>query len=271
MEKIYDCIILGSGPASLSCALYLLRANKEILIFEKNNVMNKVSSIDLIDNYLGFKNISGKELANKMLDHVLSYNKDLIINYNVQQIYLENNLFVLTDYNSTYKTKNLVLAIGLQTKEIIPNVDNYIGKGVSYCISCDGFLYKNKKVVLIGQKDKLKEMNNEFKNLTNDIVSIETGQLKQPEILGDFKVEGIRNNNEIIECDGIFIDPLYSNINIPFDIKKSGNYIVVDKNNMTNIDKLYAIGDIVDKPLRQICTAISDGAIAATSIIRSQN
>ena len=267
MEKIYDAIIIGSGPAGLSCGLYLARANKSFLIFEKNEPLSKIKKIKQIDNYLGFNNISGIKLANNMLEHSKKYFD--IVKSTITSIYKVENYFIVSDNINAFYSKNIVLATGVEEKNIIVNAKDYVGKGLSYCISCDGFLYKGKKVALIGTNSQLNEMKKEIDSLTNQLVLIDIDKEKDLNIIGTNKVEGLKSNKNEYECEGIFVYPSYSPINIEIDVNKKGPFIITDEHLETNIKGLYAIGDCNDKDLKQVSTAVSDGAIAATNIIKS--
>lgn len=267
-NKVYDVIVIGAGPAGLSAAIYLLRANKSVLVLDKKEPLSKVQSLSIIDNYLGYSHAKGKELAVAMLRHYAEFKNPVYI-FNCQKILKDGDNFIVTDNEEMFYGKYIIIATGLKEQEIVKDSNKYIGKGVSYCITCDGFLYKNKKVALVGNSDDLKVMAKQFSTLNVDKILVNKNNYKEIEVVGDgSKVTGIKTDGVVENCDGIFINPLYYNLDFDFDLKMNGQFISTNNCLETSQEKVYAVGDIVDKPLRQIATAISDGAIAATDIIK---
>lgn len=287
---MYDVIIIGMGPAGMSAGIYAKRSGLNTLILEgmyPGGLLNKVS---IVDNYLGIKNISGADLSLNMFEHI----KDVGVNYKIEKVLKIENSDVkkITTTKSVYETKSIIFAIGRTPKKSgLPNEEKYIGKGISYCALCDGNLYKNKDIIILGGGNSAfeeavylskivksikvlvrseikaeKELRDEVNVQSN--IEVITGVTVE-EIMGDEVVGGVRlANGDIIKCDGIFIYYGYeaetgylNNLGITDD----KGYILVDSKMRTSKPLIYACGDIIKKDLYQIITAASEGAIAATS------
>ena len=287
---MYDVIIIGMGPAGMSAGIYAKRSGLNTLILEgmyPGGLLNKVS---IVDNYLGIKNISGADLSLNMFEHI----KDVGVNYKIEKVLKIDNSETkkVTTTKNVYETKSIIFAIGRTPKKSgLPNEEKYIGKGISYCALCDGNLYKNKDIIILGGGNSAfeeaiylskivksikvlvrseikaeKELRDEVNAQSN--IEIITGVTVE-EIMGDEVVGGVRlANGDIIKCDGIFIYYGYeaetgylNNLGITDD----KGYILVDSKMRTSKPLIYACGDIIKKDLYQIITAASEGAIAATS------
>lgn len=289
MNEIYDSIIIGAGISGMTSAIYLKRYNLNILLLEKEVPGGQISKASLIENYPGFKSVDGATFSMNLLEQI--NNLKIKLNYEeVIDIKLEDNLKIVKTNNNIYKSKTIVIATGRTPKKL--KIDNkYIGRGISYCATCDGMFYKDKEVVVIGggnsaleeslylsnickkvtilnRSDKLKADSILVEKITkkNNVIILHNSEIK--EIIKDEKIKGIiLNNNTIINCDGIFVyiglTPNIPNIN---NLELINNYIKVDNNMKTNIEGIYAIGDITKKDLYQLITAASDGAIAAFNI-----
>ena len=301
---MYDCVIIGSGPAGLTAAIYCLRANLNILILEKETMGGKLSKTYKIENYPGFNEINGADLANHFIEQVKNLKAD-IKEGNATNIKNSNNeKDIILDTNEIIKTKTIIIATGTKEKTLdLPMASDYIGKGISYCAVCDGFFYRKKDVAIIGGGNSALEealylsslvnkiyiiiRRNEFradksivdKILNNPKIEIIKEHLPEKLIIENDRIIGleIKNvlNNKLstISCTGIFpYIGSYPNTNfLPKEILDENSYIVVDKNMKTKIEGIYAAGDVTNKNLRQIVTATNDGAIAANSIINLLN
>lgn len=279
---IYDSIIIGAGPASLSAALYLKNANKNILILEKSAPGGKLLKTDKINNYLGFKNIDASSLAYDMYEQVI----DLGVPIKTEKVIdvIDGKEKTVKTEKNEYKTKTILIACGRVEKKL--DILKEHALNISYCAKCDGSLYNGKDVMLIGNN---KESENDaiylsnivnsliYVNYSDDNVTFDKDNIK----VINKKISNLNVSDEIIKTvtidnkeyaiDGLFIENGYTP-NIDFikslNIKLDNNYIVVDENMKTNIDGIYASGDIIKKKVYQIVTAASDGAIAALSIIK---
>ena len=143
---MYDAIIIGAGPSGLTAAIYLLRANKKVLVLEKETIGGQISSSPLVENYPGYISISGSELANNMYDQVINLGGEIeleeVIELKEDQVITEDN---------TYKAKTIIVATGCKPRVLgLENEENLIGNGIHFCVSCDGAFYKDKKVAVIG-------------------------------------------------------------------------------------------------------------------------
>ena len=293
---MYDIIIIGAGPAGLTAALYARRANKKVLVLEAKSYGGQIINANKVENYPGIANISGFDLATNMYNQVKEIGAE---------IKFETALHIDKDKNVTtnegiYQAKSIILATGAENRKLnIPKETDFIGKGISYCATCDGNFYKNKivavvgggntaledaiylsdiakKVYLIHRRDEFRgevRYANELKNKDN-VTLILNSQITK--LIGENllkEIEVTNNNGEVqnIEIDGLFIavgqspkNEIFANL---INITKSG-YIESEDGVHTNIDGIYVAGDTRVKTLRQLTTAVSDGAIAATTAIK---
>lgn len=297
MKDNYDLIIVGGGPAGLTASIYARRANLSVLIIEESLDGGKLSKIDKIENYPGFETISGFDLANNLINHAKQYEIEII---HEKVIKVENGT-VSTSNNQTFKAKAILIATGSKQRKLdIPNALDFEGKGISYCATCDGFFFKNKEVIIIGDNNQALEealylsnlvtkltIVNRHQNLTaedrlinqiraNEKIEIINSSIPESLHIIDNKIAGlnIRNidTNETKLINGVGIFP-YISFNPGTDFVDSSilndqGYIKTNPDMSTSIDGLFAAGDCIDKSLRQVVTACSDGAIAATSIIK---
>lgn len=294
MKQHFDCIIVGAGIAGISSAIYLKRANKNILLLESYIPGGQINKTSNVENYPGFTKIDGPSLVMNLVDQLTSL--DIPLNYEkVISINKEDNFIVKTKEHE-YTSSSVIISTGRTPNKLeIENESEYIGKGISYCALCDGNLYKDLDVVVIGGGNSAFEeslylsklcrkvtiinrsnnlrassiLQDEIKNKDN-VEIIYNEEIKKINV-NDDKIESVTLSNKEIKCDGIFIyigltpDISYlSNLNL----NANNNYIVVDSNMRTNIKNLYACGDVIEKNVYQIITAASEGAIAATSVLK---
>ena len=293
----YDLIIIGGGPAGLSAAIYARRANLSVLLIEESGDGGKLSKISKIDNYPGIESISGFELAMNLVNHAKSYGTQIV---NDKVIKIENKA-VKCASGEIYEGKTILIATGSKQRKLdIPNASEYDGKGISYCATCDGFFFKNKEVVVIGNNNQAFEESlyltnlvskltiiNRYDNLdgdetllqaiaSNEKIEIINNVIPEELIIEDSKIVGIQikdintNKTSNINCAGIFP---YISFNpgtdfVDKELIDDKGYIVTNQDMSTKMDGIFAAGDCIQKNLRQVVTACSDGAIAATSIIK---
>lgn len=295
-----DLTIIGAGPAGLSALIYACRANLDVLLIEKETMGSKLIKIDNIENYPGFKQISGFDLANDFIEHTKNYNyetiysdiKEIVDQKDYKQIILENNEII--------DTKTIIIASGTKEKTLeLDRAKEFTGKGISYCAVCDGFFYRKKDVVIIGGGNSalqealyLSQLVNSISILIrrdvfradkvlidkikhNDKIRVFKNALPNKLIIEDDKLLGLEikdkdNNLSIINCSGIF--PYLGSIpNTSFVSKElldENGYIKVNKDKSTSIKGIFGAGDVTNTDLRQIITACSDGALAANSVIK---
>ncbi len=289
---MYDTIIIGCGPAGMTSAIYLARQNKKVLILEKETIGGQISSSPLVENYPGFKAISGSELSNNMFDQVM----DLGVDFELEEVLkIEDGKVkkVITDSN-TYETKTIIIATGCKYRLLgLENETNLIGKGIHFCVSCDGAFYKDKTVAVIGGGNSavinaislseickkvyviqnLGELTSE-KNLAEKLRSKENVEIITSSVVskinGEDSLESIEiNNDKTIELDGMFISiGMVPQNSFVKDLISLDKYNYVDSIDCkTNIPGIFVAGDLRTKPYRQVTTAVNDGTIAANLVI----
>lgn len=299
-SKIYDLAIVGAGPAGLTAALYAGRAGLSTLLLEGMVPGGKLYNTSEVENWPGDTHVSGPDLANRMVEHALSFGA--VQEYGmVEEIRDLGEIKELETFDRIYQAKTVLIASGTVERKLgIPGEEEYYGKGVSYCAVCDGAFYKDKEVVVIGggntafedadyltrfaskvhlvlRRDKARaEKILQDRVAKNPKVEVHL-QYKPSEITGDGNhVNKIKFYSSLdpektmeLSCDGIFpligVDPFTKFVeNLPI-LNESG-YIVTDENMATAVPGIYAAGDCRRKTLRQIVTAGNDGAIAAQAI-----
>lgn len=283
---MYDVIIIGSGPAGISSAIYLKRAKKNILIISKgDSALNKAEKIE---NYYGIKSISGKELYNIGIEQA----KNLDIPIEVDEVIniSFNGNFVVTTVNREYEAKKVIIATG--TNRVTPKINGikeFEGKGVSYCAICDAFFYKNKDVAVIGngnyaihEAKQLKPIVNSVTILTNGKKMIENRDANEfdveekpiREFRGDNVIKEVEfEDNNSKKIDGVFVavgTASSTDLARKIGALVKNNNIVVNENLETTVKGLYACGDCVGG-LLQVNKAVYEGAKAAMDIILKLN
>ena len=291
----YELAIIGAGPAGYTASIYATRSGIKTIIFDKGNGGGLAALSPNIENYPGFESITGNELMERMKKHASKYS-DFNFFEEVKNIKKNKDLFEIETDKKTYNTAAILLATGTENRKLnAPGEKKLQGRGVSYCATCDGFFFKNKKVAVIGggnsalieavylkqvgckevylihRRDQLRgektyeleAREKKIKILFNKTVA---------EINGEEKVESISLKDtqtgeiEKLEIDGVFVsigeipqNELAKKLGVELD--KNG-YIKTDKQMRTNVKGVYAAGDITGG-LRQIITAAAEGAIAA--------
>ena len=292
---MYDIIIIGAGPAGMTAALYATRANKKILILEASNYGGQIINASHITNYPVEKDISGYDFASKLYNQIINHGVEIRLE---KVLNISKNKEIETD-KSIYKAKAIIIATGLKHRKLnLPSEEELIGKGISYCATCDGAFFKDKNVAVVGGGNTALEDSLYLSDICNkvylihrrdsfrgDPITIEKVLNKSNiEIIYNSnitKLNGISNlesvvlnNNKIIDINGLFVaigqEPNTEYLNNIIEIDANG-YIKSNELCHTNIDGIFVAGDIRDKSLRQLVTATSDGAIAATEAIKYIN
>ncbi len=290
---VFDCIIIGAGPAGLNAGLYLRRYSSTCLILTNPEQPSQVDITPFVDNYIGIQNVTGAELTKRMMEHAKKFGLEILYE-KVGDIKKEGNIFLVVSEKNIYKGKTVVIATGAKHRKAeIKGESKFLGKGVSYCATCDGFFFKGKKVAVIGGGDSaltsaifLKELGcdvtlvhrrNEFRAAEVYVekakkigIRFELGRTVS-EIAGSKMVEKIvLDDGKEINVSGVFVaigEVPAVEIARKVGVKITENgFIVTDKNQMTNVPGIFAAGDVCDNPLKQIITACADGAVAAFSI-----
>lgn len=291
---IYDVIIIGLGASGISASIYAKRSGLNVCVINYGIPGGIIATSSIVENYPGFKSISGSDLAFNLFEQFNSLNVPLY-NEEVTNI-IDGDIKTIETKNNIYKTKKIIICSGRKPKRLnVENEDKFLGKGISYCTTCDGNLYKDKIVCVVGggnsalesalylsnicksvyilvRKDKFigdKSLIEEVNDKDNIIIEFMTSIIR---VNGDKSITSIETNNGIIQIDGIFINIGYEpSINIVnnLNIELDNNYIVVNEHMETSIKGIYAAGDIIKKDLYQLVTAVSEGAIAATNVYKS--
>ena len=299
---MYDIIIIGGGPAGLTASIYALRAKKSVLLIERYAPGGQVAQTGKIENYPSFKSIDGLELSNLMFEQASDLGLETIYT-DVIKYDLLGKVKKVETYDGTFECKAVVLALGAVARQLdVENEKKFIGKGISYCATCDGNFFKDKNVAVVGggntsfedclyladivnkiylihRRDefrgdkhtllKLKEFEKvgKIEFVLNSVVKALNGEDKLTSVVVENKIDKTLRE---IPVDGLFVAigrrPDTSLIQDIITLDENG-YIITDENMRTNIDGVYAVGDVRQKRLRQIVTACSDGAISAVDII----
>lgn len=295
MERIYDMIIIGGGPAGYSAALYAARAGLDTLVIEKMTAGGQMTLTDIIDNYPGFdEGIDGFTLGMKMQAGAQRFGA--VTEYGeVISTRLEGDVKIVSTANKAYKAKTVVIATGADPRRLgVDGENELIGKGVHYCAHCDGRFYKNKTVVVVGGGNSAAADALYLSRLAQKVILVHRRDtlratkiyheplLKAPniEFLWNSKLTGFVVDNRVIgaiiadvntaeqrsvECNGVFVSigrsPVTQLFTSQLDLDENG-YILADESTRTNIEGVFAVGDVRSKALRQVVTAVSDGAMA---------
>ena len=277
---MYDVIVIGSGPAGITAAIYAKRRNLSILVISKGN-----GTLEKIDNYYGFENgISGKELYVNGIKQAKNLGIDFIEDEVINIEYI--NQFTIETVNSKYEAKAVILATGVSRN--VPNIKGikeFEGKGVSYCAVCDSFFYKGKDVAVLGdgnyaihEFETLKPIASSVTILTNGNTmvenrdsSIEVNSKKIREFRGDTKLEKVEfEDNTIQNLNGVFIamgTASSSDLARKIGARIENNNIVVNENMETTVPSLFACGDCTGG-LLQISKAVYEGAKAGLAVLK---
>ena len=281
---MYDVIVIGSGPAGITAAIYAKRRNLSILVISKGN--GALQKAEKIDNYYGFENgISGKELYENGIKQAKNLGIDFIEDEVINIEYI--NQFTVETVNSKYEAKAVILATGVSRN--IPNIKGikeFEGKGVSYCAVCDSFFYKGKDVAVLGdgnyaihEFETLKPVASSVTILTNGNTmienrdsSIEVNSKKIREFRGDTKLEEVEfEDNTIQNLNGVFIamgTASSSDLARKIGARIENNNIVVNENMETTVPGLFACGDCTGG-LLQISKAVYEGAKAGLAVLKN--
>lgn len=292
MKEKYDVIIIGSGIAGMTAGIYLKRGGLDVLIIEENAPGGTLNRVNIIENYPGFVKTDGPTLASEIFNQV----RNLDIEYffdKVVKVDLTKDLKKVVTGGTTLYCKYLVIATGRLSKKLFNNDDKYAGKGISYCALCDGNLYKGKDVTVVGGANSALEEALYLSKMCKSVTMIVRGENLRgddsliDEVKNKNNIKVVYNSNvseyniennklvsvklesgEILDTDGLFI----SIGSVPsadiFEVEKDKGFIIVDNECMTNIENVYACGDVIKKSVYQLTTAASEGTVVAYSIIK---
>lgn len=295
-NNCFDVIIIGGGPAGYTAALYAARANLNAMVIEKFAPGGQMATTEIVENYPGFvEGINGFELGMQMKKGAERFGVKTKL-AEVKSVELTGNPKRVRTTKDVFEAKTIILALGAFPRELgLPNERNLRGRGVSYCATCDGMFYKDKTVVIVGggntavadaiflakickkvylvhRRDELRASKTYMESLekTENIEFIWSSEVV--EILADEFVTGVKvksrkdDSVRMVACDGIFVAignvPNTELIKGQVELDEAG-YVPADETTRTNIPGVFAVGDMRNKPLRQIVTAVADGAVAS--------
>lgn len=299
---IYDVIIIGAGAAGLSAALYASRANLKVLVLDKDEFTgSQIVYSHEVDNYLGIPQISGLDIMEKFKEHIRKHHIE-VQEEKVKSLHLEDGKIEVELKNGNHVlTHTVVLATGAEHNRLhIPGENEGIGKGISYCAICDGIFYANKEVAVVGGGDTALEEALYLSNLCSKVYlihrrgklrgsSIYQERIKERvniEFIGETVIEKIDVQDQVnsirckhittgehtkLDVEAVFIaigmKPVTEIVGKLLEVNEEG-YIKADESGVTNIPGIFVAGDIRTKSLRQLITAVSDGANCIHSVER---
>ena len=297
---LYDVLIIGTGPAGITAGIYAKRANLKVAMFERDTPGGQLSKYNEIENYTGAKKVAGYELATMMIDHAYDLGIEVIYD-EVTEVKLEGSIKKVITPNESYEAKTVIVATGNVPRRLgVENEDALAMNGISWCAICDGPLYKERKLVVIGGGNSAVEEAAYLATLATHVTVVQnldflTADPKAQDILKSmpnvdfrfgsvvtkFEMENntltgvtIKNNKgetETISAEGVFeyvgLIPVTTFVK-DLGITNQWGYIVANEKMETAIPGIYAAGDVIVKQIRQVITAAADGAIAAQNALK---
>ena len=295
---MYDVVIIGAGPAGLSAGIYACRGGLKVAIIENKSVGGQAQQAADIQNYPGIKSTSGFDLCYAMMNQCMEFGAEFVFDSIASVALIGETKAIGLTSGKVVEAKNVIIASGANARKLgVSNESKFIGKGVSYSATCDGAFFKGKTVAVIGGGNTAAEdalyleklakkvyMVHRRDALRADDILVKRLEQSNVEIVWDSVVENLDGEDKItqltlknvktnalttISVDGVFVaigqtpnSQGFENVSLSSD-----GYIITDENMHTNIDKVYAVGDVREKSLRQVVTACADGAIAANAIV----
>ncbi|MBI9015427.1 MAG: FAD-dependent oxidoreductase [Clostridiales bacterium] len=289
-EKLYDLIIIGAGPAGLSAGIYASRKGLSVgIIGEK--VGGQVNDTSSVENYIGFEFVTGESLAESFSKHVKSLDIDMLDNAKVKEIEKNGTFKVKVDNYMTYESKTILIATGSKSRKLgVEGEDSLYGKGVTYCAICDGPLFKDKVVTVVGGGNSAVEAAIDLSKIASRVNLVHRSTFRADKILtdkletienvsvylghqiqkinGNSQVESIDLEENTLKTDGVLVEIGYvPNTQFLEEVTlNERKEIVIDSNNQTNVAGIFAAGDVTTVRFKQIIIAASEGAKAALSI-----
>ena len=294
VEKIYDCAIIGGGPAGVTAAIYLSRANKSVILFEKEIIGGQINNSPCVENIPGFDSISGQDYGIKLMDQ-LEYNNIEVIYDEVIDVSSVGVKIISTYSKECYFAKSVIIASGTKHRTLnLENEDKFIGKGISFCVKCDGAFYRDKIVAVIGGGNSALQEAIELSSIAKHIIILQdldhlTGENKLQEkiktldnvsiktnvkvirYIGDNQLTGLEivesHDKQIISVDGVFLAIGLVPNNKPFEnvVNLNSYGYIASVNDFSGV---YAAGDCLQNAVRQVVTAEASGVLAANTVIK---
>lgn len=295
-SELIDLLVIGAGPAGLNAALYAKRKGLSVVILTKE-IGGQLRNTTDVDNYLGFKEVQGEELAHSFLNHVTSLGVPIMKQTEVQTITKENDLFLVKTNDTAYQAKTLLITTGGAPRKLaVPGEREFANKGVSYCTTCDAPFFKDKHVIVAGGGNSAAEAVLDLVPWANKITVVHRSNWRADpiildklnkipnltiylntqieEVVGDKLMKGVNiinkqtNQKNFLAADGLFVEiGTIPNSNPVAHLVKLNEQkeIIVDSKQMTSLPGLFAAGDVTDQPHKQIIIAAAQGAVAALS------
>lgn len=292
---MYDIIIIGAGPAGLTAAIYAARSGKSVLVYEKEGIGGQIAFSPRVENYPGIRSVSGSEFADNLYEQALSFGVGIELE-TVIGIETNGDIKTVLTESGKEQCKKIIIATGVQHKKLgLPEEDDYVGRGVSYCAVCDGAFFKNSDVAVVGggnaalrsaqmlsgicSKVYLIHRRNEFRG--EKMIVDELSSLGNVEFVLDSVVSSIKGDDDL---SAVEIENKITGVHTTFDVSAlfvcvgqvpsneafkdiialdENGYIIAGEDCKTNIDGIFAVGDCRTKTVRQLTTAAADGAVAA--------
>lgn len=280
---MHDVIIIGTGAAGISAALTLKQLNKDFLWIGSKNLSYKINSAEKIRNYPGLSSVSGKEMKEAFIKQINDMGIE-ILERQVTGVYDLSTHYAILCGQDTYEAKSIILGLGVETIKPVEGEIELLGQGVSYCATCDGFLYKGKEITVVASS---KEFEHEakylaslaskvnyiglYKDIDMNLPNVEIIKGMPNKITKENKKMKLHLKDSIIESDGIFM--LKASISpavlVP-GLEAVEGHIVVDRNMKTNLNGVFACGDCTGRPY-QYAKAVGEGNVAAHSVVNYLN
>ena len=277
---MYDCIIIGTGPAGLSAALNLKTYKKSFVWFGSKNLSDKVQKAEKITNYPGFPELTGQELFSHFTEHIQSVGLDITEKTVTNVMSVGTYYMVLAD-NEVYEAKTLILAMGVMTAKLLKGEDELLGRGVSYCATCDGMFYKDKEIAVLCNDPKYEHEVEYLADLAAKVTyfpMFSDSQIKKEnvtiskdfplEIKGSDRVTGlVLKSGKVLELDGIFcLRNAIAPSKLVSGLEIENGHIKVDRTQKTNLPGCFAAGDCTGRPY-QYTKAVGEGNVPSHSCI----
>lgn len=265
-DTTYDILILGAGPAGISAALTARARGQSVLVVSNDPLASPLAKAPAVDNYPGLAGKSGKELLSAMLDGLAEQQIPLVTG-RVTAVMPFGDVFMATVGQAVYSARSLILATGMAPGKAYPGEREYLGSGVSYCATCDGMLYRGRKVAVIGLADDAEEEAKFLRSIGCEAEYFDRKRARTYEILGDEngRVTALLADGEEYPAEGVFIlrNTVASAVLLPGLAEEAG-HIAADRTMKTNIPGVFAAGDCIGRPY-QAAKAAGEGNLAALS------
>jgi len=292
VDQVYDLIIIGGGPAGLSAALYGARKGLKVaLVGEKMG--GQVQDTSSVENYMGFEFVSGQGLAKAFEDHVSSLKIDMLKDVRIKSIDRDQDFLLRADNYMTYRAKTVLIATGSKSRSLgVPGEETFYGRGVTYCGICDGPLFKDKVVTVVGGGNSAVEAAIDLAKIASRVHLVHRSAFRADQILVDrlmdlenvdihlgTQIESIQGQDQVewvdlkgdrtgpLETQGVLVEIGYlPNSQFVQVDKNARGEIIIDKNHQTSVPGIFAAGDVTTEAYKQIIVAASEGAKAALAI-----